>query len=91
MTSYLSDNILYKKSVVCILFVGYLSIYYFVFLRSAKVLDLTKIIPTISGASLNMTVLLTASMGLNVTAKADVSQYMRRTGPVQGTGELSMG
>ncbi|XP_076076216.1 uncharacterized protein LOC143047139 isoform X2 [Mytilus galloprovincialis] len=59
--------------------------------RSAKVLDLTKIIPTISGASLNMTVLLTASMGLNVTAKADVSQYMRRTGPVQGTGELSMG
>ncbi|XP_071139498.1 uncharacterized protein [Mytilus edulis] len=59
--------------------------------RSAKVLDLTKIIPTISGASLNMTVLLTASMGLDVTAKADVSQYMRRTGPVQGTGELSMG
>ncbi|CAC5393996.1 unnamed protein product [Mytilus coruscus] len=59
--------------------------------RSAKVLDLTKIIPTISGASLNMTVLLTASMGLDVTAKADVSQYMRGTGPVQGTGELSIG
>lgn len=63
----------------------------FSFSRSAKVVELSKVIPTLSGAPLNMTVLLTASMGLEVTAKADLSQYIRGTGPVQAKGGMSLG
>jgi hypothetical protein len=48
-------------------------------------------IPTLSGAPLNMTVLLTTSMGLEVTAKAGLSQYMRGTGPVQAKADMSLG
>lgn len=61
------------------------------FFRSANVVDLTKIMPTLSGATINMTVLMTTSMGLEGSVKGDFTQYLRGIGPLLAIGDFSVG
>ncbi|KAL5017048.1 hypothetical protein ScPMuIL_006637, partial [Solemya velum] len=56
--------------------------------RSSRIIDLVKVIPTVSGAPLNMTVLTTYVLSTEANAKADLSQFFRKIGPVIGDGRV---
>ncbi|XP_056017955.1 uncharacterized protein LOC125660671 isoform X3 [Ostrea edulis] len=50
--------------------------------RSSKIMDLTKVLPTVSGASLNMTVLVTHTAATEVNAKLTLKKFLLGIGPV---------
>lgn len=64
-------------------YIGYYLDNCFFSFRSSQIMDLTKVLPTVSGASLNMTVLVLHSSATEVEAKLSLKNFLLGLGPLE--------
>ncbi|XP_052686457.1 uncharacterized protein LOC128165710 [Crassostrea angulata] len=57
--------------------------------RSSQIMDLTKVLPTVSGASLNMTVLVLHTSATEVKAKLSLENFLLGLGPLETLAHVS--
>jgi hypothetical protein len=55
----------------------------YVFTRSSRVMELVKVLPTVAGVPLNMTVQVTSVLTAGLQAKASVAPYLAKRGPLE--------
>lgn len=70
-------------------YIGYYLDYIFCTLRSSQIMDLTKALPTVSGASLNMTVLVLHTSATEVKAKLSLENFLVGLGPLETLAHVS--